>query len=141
MSFNMKKFLRLKKIEEAKEKRAAAKKAAAAAATPSAGTAQPIRYANGARSTTAKDAADRIENKKMVTRRVRMMIANHPNDLLGMKWKVRHECRWNDELQRDTADSLSMLLAGLAEEWQREFDEYDAQHARAEPQILDMFKK
>lgn len=125
----MKNFLRLKKLEEAKAKRTAAKKAMALETNLTANQTSP--YANGRRST-EEDAKKRQKNKTAVNRRVKLLIRHQPNDLLGIKWKVRHICRWNSAMQNDPADALAMAIGGLAQVWQKEFDDYDERYKKAE---------
>ena len=145
MAFNVKKFLQIKRIEDAKEKKKAAKLAAAQAAAAANGNAASnetaTRYANGSRTSCPKEALKRLRNKRAIAKRVRLMIARHPDDIVGMKFKVRHICRWSDEMQWDSSDALTMAIAGAAEEWQKEWNEYDEQHKRTQNTIDQFFVK
>lgn len=65
----------------------------------------------------AKLAAKRIFNKKEAVRRVKLIFANHRKDVIGAKWMLRFEHKWNEDMKRDAADAFTQSIYCLHMSW------------------------
>lgn len=69
------------------------------------------------RMSTEKDGKNRRKNKLKADEEVAAIFAHNPDDVYGVKWKIRHMIRFHSSVRFDIDDSLLMAVSIMADHW------------------------